>query len=117
MHHDVGGGLHAHVAFEANLQDVEKRVRRLLGTSTGHGAKAPKFPGRLLKLTTPPMKGEDIERWQRRMAKRGWRIPTSGIYDKATRDVCKQFQKEKGLHVDGIVGRDTWRAAWTAPID
>lgn len=116
MHHDVGGGLHAHVAFEANLQDVDGKVRRLLGTATVHGPKAPKWPGRFLKVATPPMRGEDVERWQRRMDKRGWNIPTGGEYDGATRAVCLKFQKEKDLEVDGVVGPNTWRAAWTAPL-
>lgn len=116
MHHDVGFGLHAHVAFESNLQDVEDRVRRLLGTATLHGPKAPKWPGRFLKVTTPPMRGEDVERWQRRMNERGWNIPTGGVYDDATRAVCLKFQKEKDLDVDGVVERNTWRAAWTAPL-
>lgn len=117
MHHDVGGGLHAHVAFEANVQDVEDKVRRLLGTMNPHGPKPPEFPGRDLKLVSPPMSGEDVRLWQERMAERGWRIPTSGTYDDATRDICVKFQQEKGLApADGIVGRATWRAAWLAPI-
>lgn len=30
MHHDVGGGLHAHIAFAANLRFVVRKVRRAL---------------------------------------------------------------------------------------
>ena len=116
MHHDVGFGLHAHVAFESDLHDAEGTVRRLLGTTTKHGPKAPKWPGRSLKLSTPPMHGADVERWQRRMDERGWDIPTGGDYDRATRDVCLKFQEEKGLEVNGAVGRGTWRAAWMAPM-
>lgn len=116
MHHDVGNGLHAHVAFEANLQDVEGKVRGLLGTSTGHGPKGPTWAGRSLKVTRPPMSGEDVERWQRRMARRGWNVPTTGVYDDATREVCVKFQREKGLEADGVVGPETWRAAWIIPL-
>jgi hypothetical protein len=116
MHHDVGGGLHAHIAFEANLKDVDVKVRKLLGTASPHGPKPPDFPGRDLKLEKPPMKGQDVERWQKRMKQRGWKIPTSGTYDDASRDICKKFQAEKGLKVDGVVGRETWKAAWTVPI-
>jgi putative peptidoglycan binding protein len=116
MHHDLGFGLHAHVAFESNLQDVEDKVRRALGTTTIHGPKPPKWPGRFLKVTTPSMQGEDVERWQKRMDKRGWDIPTGGTYDRPTGAVCEKFQREKDLGVDGVVGRETWRAAWTEPI-
>jgi hypothetical protein len=116
MHHDVGGGLHAHVAFEANLENVGQRVGKLLGTPARHGAKAPEWPGRFLKVASPQMRGEDVERWQKRMFARGWKIPTSGVYDDATRGVCVKFQKEKALEADGVVGSDTWRAAWTAPL-
>lgn len=116
MHHDVGNGLHAHVAFESDLQDVEGKVRGLLGTATGHGPKAPRWPGRHLKVATPAIRGEDVERWQRRMAKRGWNVPVTGVYEDATADVCAKFQREKGLEVDGVVGPDTWRAAWTTPL-
>lgn len=117
MHHDVGSGLHAHVVFEANLDDVDKKVIRLLGTATQHGPKAPKWPGRVFELATPPMEGKDVEQWQKRMAQRGWKIPTSGTYDRATSDICRTFQKEKGLEANGKVERQSWRAAWTVPID
>jgi peptidoglycan hydrolase-like protein with peptidoglycan-binding domain len=30
--------------------------------------------------------------------------------------VCRSFQQEKGLGVDGVVGPETWAAAWTTPI-
>jgi len=37
-------------------------------------------------------------------------------YGAASARICRQFQKEKGLRVDGVVGPITWRSAWTAPI-
>lgn len=116
MHHDVGSGLHAHVAFEANIDNVEKKVLRLLGTDSPHGPKAPEWPGRELKVTTPPMEGKDVKRWQQRMSRRGWNIPTDGTYNQTTSEICANFQEEKGLVVDGKVGRETWRAAWIMPI-
>jgi cell wall-associated NlpC family hydrolase len=75
----------------------------------------PRWPGRF--LTQPPqMRGRDVQVWQRRMLARGWRIPTNGVYGPNTELVCRRFQQEKGLLVDGIVGHDTWRAAWLAPL-
>jgi cell wall-associated NlpC family hydrolase len=75
----------------------------------------PRWPGRY--LTQPPkMRGRDILVWQKRMLARGWRIPVNGVYGPNTEVTCRRFQQEKGLFVDGIVGPDTWRAAWLAPI-
>lgn len=77
---------------------------------------APLFPGRLLRLTSPMRTGDDVRVWQRQMRARGWSIAVDGVYGPASEVVCRAFQTEKGLAVDGIVGPDTWRAAWEAPI-
>lgn len=79
--------------------------------SGGH----PGWPGRYLRY--PPVTvGEDVRTWQRRMADRGWRIVVDGAFGPASREVAFGFQREKGLEVDGIVGRQTWDAAWTFPV-
>jgi putative peptidoglycan binding protein/N-acetylmuramoyl-L-alanine amidase-like protein len=77
--------------------------------------KAPKFPGKL--ITQPPvMHSAAVKTWQTQMRKRGWSIAVDGAYGPASEKVCRQFQAQKGLGVDGIVGPRTWAAAWTAPI-
>lgn len=77
--------------------------------------KAPTWPGRL--LTQPPvMRGGDVRTWQARMRERGWRIAVDGAYGPRSESVCRSFQAEKGLAVDGVVGPLTWRASWAAPI-
>jgi murein L,D-transpeptidase YcbB/YkuD len=38
------------------------------------------------------------------------------VFDALSDDVCRKFQREKGLEVDGKVGPITWRASWTSPI-
>lgn len=58
----------------------------------------------------------NIHVWQQRMADRGWTINADGMYGPATEHVCKQFQADKGLTVDGILGPQTWDAAWTMPV-
>lgn len=58
----------------------------------------------------------DLRRWQQRMKNRGWNIKVDGLYGSQTRRVAKAFQLEKGLRVDGLIGPETWNAAWTAPI-
>ncbi|MUN41036.1 glycoside hydrolase domain-containing protein [Actinomadura litoris] len=76
---------------------------------------APKWPGR--HLTQPPvMHGDDVRTWQRQMHKRGWRISVDGAYGADSERVCRAFQQEKHLGVDGVVGPATWRAAWDAPV-
>jgi hypothetical protein len=59
---------------------------------------------------------ENVARWQAQMAARGWSIDADGAYGPGSQSVCEQFQAEKGLAVDGLVGPDTWAATWAAPI-
>ncbi|GAA3805298.1 N-acetylmuramoyl-L-alanine amidase [Sphaerisporangium flaviroseum] len=75
----------------------------------------PRFPGRLLKYP-PVMRGEDVRTWQAQMDKRGWTIDVDGAYGPGSREVCRDFQQEQRLGVDGVVGKITWDAAWEAPI-
>lgn len=61
--------------------------------------------------------GKDVIRWKRRMAARGWKLDAaSWVYGERAEEVCRAFQREKHLKVDGIVGPDTWSAAWAAPV-
>ncbi len=57
-----------------------------------------------------------LKTWQARMKARGWTIGVDGQYGPETQKVCRQFQTEKKLSVDGGIGIQTWDAAWTAPI-
>ena len=76
---------------------------------------APTWPG--VYLTQPPMMRHAAARtWQARMRDRGWGIAVDSVYGPDSENVCRAFQKEKGLTVDGIVGPVTWAAAWTAPV-
>ena len=76
---------------------------------------APPWPGRYLAWP-PIMQGSDVHTWQVQMAARGWPLTADGQYGPQSEEVCAEFQREKGLTVDGIVGPDTWAAAWTAPV-
>jgi peptidoglycan hydrolase-like protein with peptidoglycan-binding domain len=77
--------------------------------------KAPPWPGRI--ITQPPvMRGNDVLAWQRQMRRRGWRLEADRVYGPASEAVCRQFQAQKKLGIDGVVGPRTWAAAWTAPI-
>ena len=46
--------------------------------------------------------------WQRAMKQRGWNITVDGYYGKQTASIAKQFQAEKRLTVDSLIGRSTW---------
>jgi peptidoglycan hydrolase-like protein with peptidoglycan-binding domain len=58
----------------------------------------------------------DVRVWQDKMRSRGWGIDVDGAFGPQSRDICIQFQEEKGLGVDGYVGPETWNATWNAPI-
>jgi peptidoglycan hydrolase-like protein with peptidoglycan-binding domain len=54
--------------------------------------------------------------WQLQMKKRGWTLSADGVYGPQTAKTAKAFQSEKNLVADGLVGRQTWDAAWTAKV-
>lgn len=84
--------------------------------SIGSGTPVPQpqpvaYPGRLLKH--PPLTvGEDVRTWQAKMVERGFTLDVDAKYGPKSSGVCKQFQQQKGLQVDGIVGPDTWEATF-----
>ena len=79
---------------------------------------APSWPGRYLRNDPGQamMHGDDVRDWQQRMHDRGWAIAVDGWYGPSSAHVCGQFQAEKGLTVDQVVGPVTWAAAWTTPV-
>jgi hypothetical protein len=72
----------------------------------------PPFPGRLMSRTSPMMHGDDVRQVQARLRERGWTIDVDGWFGPQTDDIVRQFQRNHGLVVDGIVGPITWRALW-----
>lgn len=58
-----------------------------------------------------------VHAWQAQMAARGWTaITLDGRFGPQSEDTARLFQGEKGLQVDGRVGRDTWTATWNSPV-
>lgn len=75
-------------------------------------APGPAWPGEYLRLQSPMLHDNTVQRWQQRMHDRSWSITVDGWYGPASVSVCRQFQAEKGLTVDGIVGPQTWATAF-----
>ena len=116
------GGDGVHEPFDPHLQDAADAAWR------GHPPAPPPAP-KEAGVTAPPWAHEhpgDIQSvhagcqtvttWQQRMQDRGWEIDADGSYGADSEQVCRAFQREKGLHIDGVLGQDTWRAAWETPI-
>jgi hypothetical protein len=57
-----------------------------------------------------------VRTWQQKMKDRGWNIAVDGTYGPKSQAVCRSFQSEKHLAVDGKVGPQTWQATWTSPV-
>jgi hypothetical protein len=75
----------------------------------------PPWPGHHLRY--PPTKhGQDVLVWQTQMVRRGWHLAADGKYGPRSARICRLFQREKGLAVDGRVGPLTWQAAFARPV-
>ncbi len=78
----------------------------------GQGQDVPPFPG----LTRRGSTGDAVRQVQQRLADHGWIITVDGDFGPDTERVVREFQSNKGLEVDGVVGPITWSALWTSPI-
>lgn len=76
----------------------------------------PAWPGEYLRLTTSMLHDNNVYVWQQKMHDRGWPISVDGWFGPQSANICRQFQAEKGLTVDGIVGPKTWDATWTSLV-
>ena len=66
---------------------------------------------RLLKKTSPLMRGDDVKEFQTLVTNKGFSCGTiDGKYGDKCVEACKNFQKSAGLSVDGMCGDKTWAA-------
>lgn len=63
-----------------------------------------KFPGKLIKLQRPYMRGKDVRATQRKVG-----TTVDGLYGPNTEKAVRKFQRKSKIAVDGIVGPDTWK--------
>lgn len=71
------------------------------------------FQRHLLQLTEPSMVGEDVQRLQAALMKANFELgaePAKGVFGKLTDVAVREFQSQKSLKVDGVVGEKTWGA-------
>ena len=72
---------------------------------------------RNVTLINPNTHGADVTQWQEQMLKRGWKIDDrTGYFGTSSYNALRQFQAEKRLHVDGVLGAISWNAAWEMAI-
>lgn len=66
---------------------------------------------RALAHRLPLLRGPDVKAVQRRLDTQGFSPgPVDGLYGRATEAAVREFQSNRGLKVDGIVGPRTWSA-------
>lgn len=71
---------------------------------SGQGGAAP-AAGRVLRLASPMMQGDDVRAVQRKLG-----LAADGVFGPGTRNAVKAFQSSQGLTADGIVGPSTLAA-------
>jgi len=60
-----------------------------------------------LQLQTPPMQGDHVRALQQALTKAGFPVNVDGAFGSSTDAAVRQFQQQKGLTTDGIVGPAT----------
>ncbi len=63
-------------------------------------------------ISAPHRDCETVRQWQERMAHLGRQIAVDADYGPQSEGVCRAFQRERGLEVDGVIGPKTWTASW-----
>jgi peptidoglycan hydrolase-like protein with peptidoglycan-binding domain len=83
---------------------IQADLNALINPTSGPGQP------RLLFLTQPFMRGQDVVAVQQKLIDLGFEIIADGIFGPATDEAVTEFQENKSLTADGIVGQRT-RAA------
>ncbi len=70
------------------------------------------YPETILRFGMTSEEVRQVQRWLNRISRNFPQIPkipqTNGVFDKATEDAVRVFQRDFNLTVDGLVGKATW---------
>jgi lysozyme len=64
---------------------------------------------RLAEPGQPLVQGDEVRQVQQALIKAGFNIQVDGFFGNDTHKAVRQFQQQKGMTVDGIVGAETRR--------
>lgn len=53
-------------------------------------------------------RGPEVSGLQQKLTQAGYKVGQSGTFDAKTQSAVRQYQQDKGLQVDGVVGQQTW---------
>src|SRR5262249_44329609 len=73
-------------------------------------APEPSSAARVLQLTRPYMRGDDVQALQIALKDNGFSGDLDGVFGPFTEVLVKQFQRKRNLQPDGVVGPMTWSA-------
>ncbi|MEA5417775.1 peptidoglycan-binding protein [Spirulina sp. CCNP1310] len=73
-------------------------------------ATTPPIDPTALKLTNPPLKGNEVRALQAALREQGIRVSTDGVFGSDTEQAVKEYQRSKGMAADGVVGPATRRS-------
>ena len=59
--------------------------------------------------------GEQVKKLQQELNKYGYKLDVDGQFGTKTQAAVRDYQKNNGLSVDGIVGKNTWGKLNSAP--
>jgi chitosanase len=71
-------------------------------------APEPALSGRVLQLSRPYMRGDDVRSLQAALKANGFSGDSDGVFGPFTEVLVKQFQRKHDIEPDGVVGPMTW---------
>lgn len=129
--HGMGGsGWGGHTGCPGDLR--KNRRQSILNVAAGSGGTAP-TPPKPAPVPPKPVAGvpplhvdyfgkshnstvPDVRTYQQQLKNRGWAIGVDGQFGPQSESITIQYQREKHLTADGLVGPQTWNSVFTAPV-